>query len=472
MDTRGHNRIAASTHTMFDGRVQIYRRPGGDAWQCAARVGGKRFRATTGETSLERAKDVAEEWYLDLRGRLRNGEVVPDKPREKTFAEAWDGYSRQVRVLAATTRSPLYVKMLEMKVKRHILPFFGPKPLSAVNRGLVQAYVVKRAEETILATAKAATEDEPAKPGKPPARSTMLQEIVHIRQIMKWAEGVGWIPYVPNYSLPYGTHTKKGRRAWFSPEEYTKLYEATRKRTEDPKRRGFKPRYDDLHDFVLIMANTGLRPDEAWKLEFRDVKIEKDYGTKETILVIDVRGKTGTGYCKSLPQAVFPFERLKARRTIRAAIDAELATLPKNTPDWKVGVVRRRLEAEFASETRKTTADLAPTAKVFPAYSRDMFNQILKEEGLKYDRDGKVRTAYSLRHTYISMRLMEGANHHQVANNCRTSVQMIEEHYAAHIKDFIDASAINVQRPKAARKARRRANENAQAGTETSQSAA
>ena len=30
---------------MFDGRVQIYRRPGGQHWQCAARVGGKRFSA-------------------------------------------------------------------------------------------------------------------------------------------------------------------------------------------------------------------------------------------------------------------------------------------------------------------------------------------------------------------------------------------------------------------------------------------
>ena len=62
----------------------------------------------------------------------------------------------------------------------------------------------------------------------------------------------------------------------------------------------------------------------------------------------------------------------------------------------------------------------------------------------------------SLRHSYISMRLMEGANIHQIANNCRTSVQMIEQFYAAHIKDRLDASAINVMRPKAARKAARK----------------
>lgn len=41
------------------------------------------------------------------------------------------------------------------------------------------------------------------------------------------------------------------------------------------------------------MANTGLRPDE--------------------ILEIEVRGKRGVGYCKSMPGAVRPFERLRDR---------------------------------------------------------------------------------------------------------------------------------------------------------------
>jgi hypothetical protein len=50
---------------------------------------------------------------------------------------------------------------------------------------------------------------------------------------------------------------------------------------------------------------------------------------------------------------------------------------------------------------------------------------------------------------------MEGADIYQVAKNCRTSVEMIEKHYAAHIKNTIDASAINVMRPKAIRAAER-----------------
>jgi hypothetical protein len=36
-----------------------------------------------------------------------------------------------------------------------------------------------------------------------------------------------------------------------------------------------------------------------------------------------------------------------------------------------------------------------------------------------------------------------------VAKNCRTSVEMIEKYYASHIKNMLDASAINVRRIKA-----------------------
>ncbi|MBV8548675.1 MAG: site-specific integrase [Alphaproteobacteria bacterium] len=402
---------------MFDGRLQVYRRPGGRVWQCAARVGGVRFRESTHEENLDRAKDIAEEWYLDLRGKTRRGEIVAKK-KEPSFGDAWALYLKDVRVLAIGVRTPKYVQVMEQRVTRNVLPFFKDIPISEVNRGLVQAYRVKRGEESLAAR------------GKPPARSTMLQEIVHIRQVLKHAEGLGWIPYVPNLQTPYLTQGKKGRRAWFSPEEYKKLREATRRRITEGKRPGWQSHYEDLHNFVVFMANTGLRPDEALTLEFRDVSVENDPATKKTILVIDVRGKTGVGYCKSMPNAVFPFEEVRRRRIaeLNAARDpgAPEVTAPPSTD------------------------------RVFPRFDRHTFNAILDEEGLRFDRDGQRRTAYSLRHTYISMRLMEGANIHQIANNCRTSVQMIEEHYAAHIKDRLDTAAINVQRPRAVRQASRK----------------
>jgi hypothetical protein len=41
---------------------------------------------------------------------------------------------------------------------------------------------------------------------------------------------------------------------------------------------------------------------------------------------------------------------------------------------------------------------------------------------------------------------------YQIAKNCRTSVEMIEPFYAAHLKNTLDAAAINVKKPKKSRK--------------------
>jgi len=48
---------------------------------------------------------------------------------------------------------------------------------------------------------------------------------------------------------------------------------------------------------VLFMVNTGLWPDEAGRLQFRDVNLVVDEDTGERILEIEVRGKRGVGAC-------------------------------------------------------------------------------------------------------------------------------------------------------------------------------
>lgn len=235
---------------------------------------------------------------------------------------------------------------------------------------------------------------------------------------MKAAQRMGWITAIPDLSMPYRKAAKIEHRAWFSPQEYRKLYMATRERTKNPPApfiKRWKWVYEQFHDYVLFMANTGLRPDESALLQFRDVKIVKDRDSGETILEIEVRGKRGTGYCKSTTGAVIPFKR-----------------------------IRDRLRAD---STRAMPTDL-----LFPdGTPRSLMNTVLGELDLKYDREGKRRTCYSLRHTYICIRLMEGADIYQIAKNCRTSVEVIEKYYAAHLKTTLDAAAINVRKSRPGR---------------------
>jgi integrase len=413
------------THTILGGKVHIYRRPNSSCWQCATYLGRKNRRISTKEDSLSKAKEIAEDWYLGLRGKLRNGEIKT----EKTFREASEQFLREYEIITQGQRSSYYVKQHHLRSRVHLVPFFGDMGLSEITAGQVQEYRIHRLEEAVK------------KYGKPPARSTIHQEIVCLRQTLKTAVRHGWLSSLPDLSEPYGASGKISHRAWFSPEEYKKLYEATRKRAHEPKNPRYKWESEQLHDYVLFMANTGLRPDEAKRLQFRDVAIVHDEALGDTILEIEVRGKRGVGYCKSMPGAVLPFQRLKARNVARAAEEAL-----KQSPDPKAADNGPNISDPKPAPHSAGAPN--PTDLIFPKGHRELFNAILDEEGLKKDRDGRPRTAYSLRHTYICLRLMEGADIYQIAKNCRTSVEMIEKFYAAHIKTRLDAAAINIMRPR------------------------
>jgi integrase len=106
----------------------------------------------------------------------------------------------------------------------------------------------------------------------------------------------------------------------------------------------------------------------------------------------------------------------------------------------------------LTSRRRRWSPHPQPTDPVFPGNHIKLFNGVLDRTELKLDRDGNRRTAYSLRHTYICMRLMEGADIYQIAKNCRTSVEMIEKFYAAHLKHTLDAAVINVRKKRPSRR--------------------
>ena len=73
-----------SKHTLMGGKLHVYKRENSRFWQCSSYLAGKNRRLTTKEESLGQAKEVAEDWYLELRGKHRRGEVMS----EKTFRES------------------------------------------------------------------------------------------------------------------------------------------------------------------------------------------------------------------------------------------------------------------------------------------------------------------------------------------------------------------------------------------------
>ncbi len=406
-----------ATHTIFGGKVHIYKRPNSSFWQCSSYLAGRNRRTSTKQESLEQAKEFAEDWYLTLRDKNRSGDLL----NEKTLRQAAPAFEQEYEIITEGQRSPRWVEGHKARLRIHLLPFFGSMGLSQITAGTAQEYRVHRMSEPESGN-KPKNGNGKDRPWKPPARSTLHDEIVTLRQVLKTAIRHGWLAHLPDLSPPYKTQGKITHRAWFSPKEYKQLYEATRRRAQKPFHKRFKWNAEQVHDFVLFMANTGLRPDEARNLQYRDVQIITDDWSGDEILEIEVRGKRGVGYCMSTAGAVRPYERLRNRpRPVQGNGengDGQDAKLEKP----------------------------GPTDLVFPGNHIKMFNNVLKEEKLKFDRDDNRRTAYSLRHTYICLRLMEGADIYQIAKNCRTSVEMIEKFYAAHIKTNLNTAAINVRR--------------------------
>ena len=377
---------------LMGGRLRLYKRPNSRFWQCYTYVAGRPWRESTKQENPALATQVAEDWYLNLKGKDRVGELKAGK----TFQFVANQFLIEYRLLTQGERSPKWIEYLELVLNKHLIPYFGTMVVAEISPGKAQEYRMHRVQNGYR--------------GQPPTRKTLENEMIALRQVLKTAVRHRWLEYVPDVSPPFKASTKVSHRAWFSPKEYRQLYETTRERAKHPKKEQWRWECEQLHDKVLFLANTGLRPDEAAQLELRDVEIVKDRDTRQTILEIEVRGKTGVGYCKSMPGAVGPFLRVKKRNNLK------------------------------------------PTDRLFPKSHRQLFRDLLDKLGLRVDRNGNRRTFYSLRHSYICFRLMEGADIYQLAKNCRTSVEMIQKHYAAHIKNLLDAAAINTRRPRPTRR--------------------
>jgi hypothetical protein len=240
---------------------------------------GRNHRVSTKEETLTLAKEFAKEWYMATYVHSKSQQKanrtaiflnkfgqneVPEfdqnvshpkqsiQPKGHLFREATEKFISEYGIITEGQRSKSWTAQHEMRIKVHLMPFFGDKPLNEISAGLVQEYRIQRASN--------------GHKGRKPSRSTLHHETVTLRLVLKTAHRYGWIQQVPDISAPYRTSGKVNHRAWFSPEEYKLFYEATRKRAKNPPLKRHRSVWEDLHDYVLFMANTGLRPDEAGRL--------------------------------------------------------------------------------------------------------------------------------------------------------------------------------------------------------------
>ncbi len=250
-----------------------------------------------------------------------------------------------------------------------------------------------------------------------------------LKQAFRWGRRVGSVRREPWIKPPKVKHTKGvERRPTFTEAEWKAVYGHMRDWVKEqmkatPGKNGGTLHRDGPHalhryqrellrNYLLFMANSGLRPNEARQLLWRDVRLENDEDGKAA-LVVEVAPTTKTG-----------------ART----------------------VVCREGTEFYLDRLKKMSKHTGPGDYIFAGHDGepvDNFNKTFAKilTGLKLldDRWGKRRTVYSLRHFYCTQALLAGVPIHILAKNMGTSIAYIEQHYS-HVLTVMQAKQLQTKK--------------------------
>jgi integrase len=360
---------------------------------------GVRHRKTLRTTRQSEAFEKADDWYLDFLARERVG-VPEERASGPTFRSL---VPAALVAMQIADRSASYRKSVgeTLKAGSYIDRYFGGLQLAAITRktwdGYMRWLAVLRTEE-----------------GKRPfSRATLHQQKIAVGWVLKEAESQDFIEAAPRFTDRYRPKNRQTQpRVYLNKDEYARLLQGARRHVRDSKALGQR-KYDgarELHDYIVFMANTGLRVCECKALRVCDVRIQEEpvwigaeKKMKEVCVISIVGGKKGPqADCISYLSAPVAFRRILKRRGI---------------PDPQ-----------------------ACTEPLFLAHRREGLKTLLRKTNLYLDRFGRRRDSVALRHTYICFRLANNVSPYWVAKNTRTSVEMIERHYAK----AMEAASLNV----------------------------
>jgi hypothetical protein len=120
------------SHTILGGKVRLYRRAENGTWHCAAYMNGKEWRKSTKQHSLSLAKEVAEDWFLDITAKKRVGQLNTSGP---TFKRAAERFSQEYEAVTIGRRSPKWVQGHKDRIRLHLTPFSENTPSAKLRRG-------------------------------------------------------------------------------------------------------------------------------------------------------------------------------------------------------------------------------------------------------------------------------------------------------------------------------------------------
>ncbi|MES9962211.1 MAG: hypothetical protein ABW116_01605, partial [Candidatus Sedimenticola sp. 20ELBAFRAG] len=376
-------------------KLHLYKRKNSENWWALFYHKSKAYRTSTKTKHQSDAESFAADWWFEKLTSIKAGIVEETQKNLPTVKDASILVQQKYRKMVVQgKRSQDYLDGVTQVTGKHVLPFFGKIAVKDVD-----AVLWERFQNQL-------EENNPSI-----ARSTKHQIRNALSLCLNAAEKKGWISSKPTLDIESQSNRDKKGRVWFSKDEQPILLKALEDNIENHKHTPHRNGSIELRDYVLFILYSGLRVGEANNAKFSDIEIKQPEDSLiPNILIKNIHGKRGAGMCRA---------------------DRKL-----------IPVFKSILERVNPNDLQQP---------IFQQHHDRMFTKVLEGCGLKKDSNGRKRDFISLRHTYISNKILERVPHYDIAANCRTSVDMIEKHYARFLQPEL-MDSINQKEDKAIKK--------------------
>lgn len=391
------SKYAEQVEVRGDGRVVLYKRADlkNPKWQVRIRVpNAAGYKIVSTKTDNQRdAERFAENLYEDLYMHVKAGGSI----QSRTFKQVFEEWKKHVTTMGHTRRGGSWQGTVD-RVETYALRFFGAMKMEAIGPSDFTDYWAWRKTNFNK---------------KMPSNGTLRRERTSILPVFKFAVSKGYIPAIPETEPP---KAKVERRPTFTQEEWRKIYTKARAWVKEGESKATWRQRFMTQQYVLILANTGMRVGELRGLRWSDLRtVKTDDGTR---LVAEVRGKTG------IREVVF---QSGADQYVKRIYDLRVEELNSDPEDQTHHVVP--LDEPIFCHKDGTPIQTMKTA----------FNSLLSFAKIPVQRNGGSRTIYSLRHFYATMRLSHETSPFLLAKQMGTSVEMLEKFYGQTVSSALAA---------------------------------
>ena len=384
-----------------DGKVVIYMR--GDWWWTRMKLPtGGWYKISSKTTDYDEAVKFACDRFDEIKFREKNNMSLVTRK----FASVANATIKELQIQLDSGYGKKTYSHYIGAINRYLIPYFGNMNVDSIDHSKLMEFDKWRIK-TI---------------GRIPRKSTINNHNSAFKRVFAVALKNNWIhPYrVPDL---VNTGSKTKRRPSFTFAEYRDLYRYMRKWHKTGRKEKTREIRTLLRDYVLILANTGMRHGtESTNLKWKHIEEFEMDG--HHYLRFWVNGKTGRRELVANPNVKRYLKRIQNRF--------------EDLKDLDLKDLYRKDEYVFKTQSGDRPNDW-----------HGAFEILMKDSGLWQDKHGDRRTLYSLRHTYATYRLMRGVSIHILATQMGTSVAMIEQHYSHLIPTMSARQITNMSRRRA-----------------------